>query len=439
MSSASIDSRARRAARAGTTLSSVLVLVLAGCDGPAPPAGSLDAWRSDTGTVEPDAAEPLDAGIDGPVDDADLAEDAYVEPGQCRFDAATDFFELDYDLRSDVRRLAVAAGPTSFGVVFSKHDVSDHEDLYFVEIPATGGPPRTTQQLTFDATTDASPVIARTSQGWLVAWLSGRDGNVEVYARAGGDGGWTSAPQRMTSTPSIDETTVALASDGSRIALAWAEPGAAPVTVAVTVDASGAATAAPVRLSPASVAMIPTAWTSTEAGYLVGWVGPSGDAWVQPLDGDLAAIGEPLGLTLGHDADGTIDAVVSSSGGAAVYGVSPATGRRDVHAHQLGSDGALFHIEQPLTIGADTGSDAAIALLGGGYLVGYRQGGIEPMLRVFFFDATFRELQRADLIRMSATGGPITARVSGDGNVLLTWSDLVGSVNHMRVARLRCP
>lgn len=436
----SLDDSARteraQARRASAALL-VLVLALVGCDRPTP-VGFPDAWRSDSGTAE-DAAEPLDAGRDGAPEDAPAGDDAYAPPGMCAFDGATDFFELDYDLRSDVRRLAVAAGPTSFGVVFSKHDVDDHEDLYFVEIPAGGGPPLTTQQLTFDATTDASPVIARTSEGWLVAWLSGRDGNVEVYAWSRSASGWAAVPQRITSTAAIDETTVALASDGTRIALAWAEPGASPVTVVLPVDATGAATAAPVRLSPASVAMIPTSFTTTADGYLVGWVSPSGDALVQPLGGALAALGEPLVLTLGHDADGTIDAVVSSSGGAAVYGVHPATGRRDVHAHQLGSDGTLFHIEQPLTIGDDTGSDAAIALLGGGYVVAYRQSGIEPMLRVLFYDAIFGEQLRADLVRMSATGGPISARVSGDGNVLLTWSDLVGSVNHMRVARLRCP
>lgn len=415
-----------------------LVLALAACESP-PSAGFPDAWRSDGGPRE-DAAEPSDTGLDGGApEDAPAGDDAYVEPGQCSFDPATDFFEIDYDLRSDVRRLSAAGGPTSFGVVFSKHDLDDHEDLYFVEIPASEGPPGTTQQLTFDATSDASPVIARTSTGWLVAWLSGRDGNVEVYARAGDASGWSSAPQRITNTPSIDETTVAITSEGTRSAVAWAEPGASPVMVAVLVDATGAATAAPVRLSPAGVAMVPTSFTTTDGGFLVGWVGPTGNALVQPLDGALAAIGDPLVLTGTADADGTIDTVVSASGGAAVFGVQPDPSRRDVHAHQLGSDGTLFHIEQPLTIGEDTGSDAAIALLGGGYVVGYRQSGIEPMLRVFFVDAIFREQLRADLVRMSATGGPLTARVSGDGNVLLTWSDLVGSVNHMRVARLRCP
>ncbi|MFO0686757.1 MAG: hypothetical protein U0234_32140 [Sandaracinus sp.] len=434
----SLDASERRVVATARVLAvAALVVSLAACDSPRP-VGFPDAWRSDAGTDE-DASEPRDAGLDGAPEDAPAGDDAYVVPGMCEFDAATDFFELDYDLRSDVRRLAVAAGPTSFAVVFSKHDVDDHEDLYFVEIPASGGPPLTTQQLTFDATPDASPVIARTSEGWLVAWLSGRDGNVEVYAWGRSASGWAAVPQRITSTPTIDETTVALASDGARTAIAWAEPGASPVTVALPVDAAGGATAGPVRLSPASVAMIPTSFTTTEDGYLVGWVGPSGDALVQPLSGALATLGDPLVLTAGHDADGTIDAVVSSSGGAAVYGVHPATGRHDVHAHQLGSDGALFHIEQPLTFGDDTGSDAAIAILGGGYVVGYRQSGIEPMLRVLFYDAIFGERLRADLVRMSATGGPISARVSGDGNVLLTWSDLVGSVNHMRVARLRCP
>lgn len=415
-----------------------VVVALTACDGHPPPAGDVDANRSDVGPVDaarPDGGGGADAGAD--VGDTGPRIDSGVAPGTCRFDMATDFFEIDYDLRSDVRRLASAAGPTSFGVVFSKHDVSDREDLYFVEIPSSAGPPLTTQQLTDDDFTDQSPVIARTSAGWLAAWLSNRDGNVEVYSLAGAASGWAITPHRQTTTTSIDETTPALASDGTRNALAWAEPGVA--TVAQPVDASGASLGASVRLSPPGAGMIPTSFTTTDTGYLVGWLGPSGDVFVQPLQATLAAIGDPLSLTVNHDGDGTIDAVGSPAGGAAVYGVVPAVPRHDVHGHLLQSDGMLFHIEQAITIGEDTGTDAAIAILGGGYVVAYRQSGVAPVLRVLFLDGALQEVSRADLVPMSATGGPITARVSGDGNVLLTWSDLVGSVNHMRVARLRCP
>lgn len=417
-----------------------LVLTLVACDGRPPPVGTPDANRSDGGGLDggmPDDGS-VDVGVDaGPRDAGDAGS---VTPGACHFDATTDFFEIDYDLRSDVRRLASAAGPTSFGVVYAKHDdVSDWEDLYFVEIPAAGGAPLTTVPLTFDGFTDSSPVIARTSAGWVLAWLSNRDGNVEVYSLAGNASGWASPIRRLTSTPAIDETTPAIASDGVMGAIAWAEPGAPGATLVLPMDPTGAGSAPAVRLAPAGAAMIPTSFTTTGAGYLVGWLGPSNDVFVQPLDGSLATIGDPLALAELQDGDGTIDAVVSSSGGAAVYGVVPVAPRHEVHGHMLDPAGALFHIEESLTIGDDTGSDAAIALLGGGFVVAYRQAGVAPMLRVLFLDGTLREVERADLVPMTATGGPITARVSGDGNVLLTWSDLVGSVNHMRVARLRCP
>jgi hypothetical protein len=439
-------SRGGRRERRGSTIArnffcGALVVALAACESHPPPALQPDAYRSDVGPIDAarsDAARVDAARVDAG-DDAGPEEDTGVAPGTCVFDAATDFFELDYDLRSDVRRFAAAGGPTSFGVVYSKHDVSDREDLYFAEIPAGGGPPLTTRQLTFDAFTDASPVITRTSAGWLVAWLSNRDGNVEVYSLADGGGSWTGSPRRQTSTASIDETTPALASDGTTTALAWAEPGTSGATVALPVDGAGASAGASMRLSPAGVAMIPTSFTTTGGGYLVGWRGPSGDVFVQPLDTVLAAIGDPLSLTINHDGDGTIDAAVSLTGGAAVYGVVPVAPRHDVHGHLLAFDGALFHVEQAITIGADEGTDAAIASLSGGYVVAYRQSGVAPVLRVLFLDGALGEVGRADLVPMSQAGGPITARVSGDGNVLLTWSDLVGSVNHMRVARLRCP
>lgn len=384
----------------------------------------MDAGHDDAGREE--------AGLDA----GDVVDSAV--PNGCRFDMATDFFEIDYDLRSDVRRLSAAAGPTSFGIVYSKHDVSDHEDLYFVEIPSSGGPPLTTQQLTTDDFADSSPAITRTSAGWLIGWLSNRDGNVEVYSLVDDAGAWTAAPRRQTHTSSVDETTPAVASDGTMNAIAWAEPGSPGATLALSVDTAGASAAAPVRLAPTGVGMIPTSFTTTDSGYVVGWLGPTNDVWLQPLDATLAAVGDPLSLAASHDGDGTIDSVVASTSGAAVYGVVPGGTRHEVHGHLLAGDGTLFHIEQSLTIGQDTGTDAAIAILGDGFVVAYRQDGVAPVLRVLLLDGALREISRADLVAMTATGGPITARVSGDGNVLLTWSDLVGSVNHMRLARLRC-
>jgi hypothetical protein len=437
----------RRERRGSTTLRTFCfglfgaLVVLTACDGHPPPVGPVDANRDDVGPL--DAARADGGGVDADRPDSGLdaasGPDTGIPPDTCHFDAATDFFEIDYDLRSDVRRLAATGGPTSFGIAYTTHDVSDREDLYFVELPASGGMPLTTQQLTFDDATDQSPVIVRTSAGWLIAWLSSRDGNVEVYSVVGSGSSWTATPRRQTSTATIDETTAALATDGTNNAIAWAETGTSPTTVVQRVDAMGASTGAPARLSPSGAGMIPTTFTTTGLGYLVGWLAPSGDVLVQPLDTSLATIGDPLSLTVSHNGDGTIDAVVTLTGGAAVYGVVPADPRHDVHGHLLGVDGTLFHIEQAVTIGEDTGSDAAIASLGGGYVVAYRQSGVAPMLRVLFLDGTLTEVGRADLVAMSATGGPITARVSGDGNVLLTWSDLVGSVNHMRLARLRCP
>lgn len=415
-----------------------LAVALWACETRPPPASFPDAYRDDVGPT--DAAHADDTGVDGGgVDAANQDDDAAVAPPTCHFDAATDFFELDYDLRSDVRRLSAAAGPTSFGVVYAKHDdVSDWEDLYFVEIPASGGAPATTVPLTFDGFADTSPVIARTSAGWVAAWLTDRDGNVEVYTLAAPGGTWSTSMHRQTTTTSIDETTAAIASDGFMNAIAWAEPGASGATVVQPVDSGGVSAGASARFSPSGAAMIPTSFTTTGGGYLVGWLGPSGDVFVQPISTTLEALDAPLALAALHDGDGTIDAVVSSSGGAAVYGVVPVDPRHDVHGHLLDADGALFHVEQAITVGTDSGTDAAIAILGGGYVVAYRTSDVAPMLRVLFLNAALEEVGRTDLVAMTATGGPITARVSGDGNVLLTWSDLVGSVNHMRAARLRC-
>lgn len=420
----------------------VCCLALAGCDAtPRPVAvdAALDAPRIDGGR---DAGDDAGAAIDDTgtsPDGGSGTQDTGVPPAVCHFDVATDYFELDSAPRTESRRLAVGGGPTSFGVVYSAPAAAGAEDVFFVEIPSASGMPGRTVRLTSDGSVNGSPVVARTATGWIVAWLSDRDGNVEVYALASAaDGTWPTTPSRRTTTPSIDEISPALATNATIRALAWAEPGTPTTTVVQPLAADGASSGTAARIAPAGFAMVPTAFTTTDEGLLVGWADPDGDAVIQPLGTDLAAVGSPLPLTADHAADGAIDAVVAFGGGAVVYGVVTAGTRHDVHAHMLDGSGDLFFAEQVITVGEDTGSGASIGEVGGGYVIGYRQAGIGPMLRVFVVDASLHEVARADLVPMAATGSPITLRVADDGNVLLTWEDLVGTVNHMRVARVRC-
>jgi len=292
--------------------------------------------------------------------------------------------------------------------------------------------------VTMGSYTSTSPVIARTSTGWLVAWLSYRDGSWDVYALgSGSDGHLLTTPVRMTMTASIDEQTPALASDGTTSAIAWAEPGAPTTTVVRAIGPDAMPSGSAARLAPAGFSMIPTAFTVSGEGYLVGWGDPNGDATIQQLRADGTAIGVPAALTTEHNADGTIDAVSSLGGGALVYGAVPAAGRHDVHAHLVDGTGSAILVEHVLTIGADTGTDASITEIGGGYAVAYRQASSPPMLRILFYDSLLNEIGRSDLVQASAAGAT-TLRTSADGNLLLTWSDVIDTTTMVRALRLRC-
>ncbi|MGD0053680.1 MAG: hypothetical protein ABSD03_17885, partial [Vulcanimicrobiaceae bacterium] len=72
---------------------------------------------------------------------------------------------------------------------------------------------------------DASSVaIAWADDGWLVAWVDGRDGNGEVYAaKVDRDLARVGREERITSAPG-DASDVALARSGDAAWVAWSDP-----------------------------------------------------------------------------------------------------------------------------------------------------------------------------------------------------------------------
>ncbi len=407
---------------------------LAGFDvGPRP-----DASRQDAGS---------DAARDAPADDRDLdafgdanANDSGFQPGSCRFVMADDLIEIDTDPRLHPTRVAVSAGPTGFGIVYSKLGSDAFENIYFTEIASTVGGLRPMQQLTFDLANTITPAIARTDLGWILAWASNHDGTMEIYSLgSGADGRLGSSVHRLT-MDAVQQQAPALASARATTAIAWTEldaTGHNPTTVVQALAAAGTTTGTVQRIMPAGFTVRPQTFTTTDFGYVMGWSDPSLQDLVLSLDNTGAASGTPTALTTVPDADATFDAVVSGGGGAAVFGVDVG-GRREVHAHLLDAAGGALDVERVLTVGAAAGSDASIAELGGGYIVAYRQTGTPPTLRVLFLDSLLNEVTRLDLLSVSTTGGQTSTRISGDGVVLITWADVVGTETHLRAARIRC-
>jgi hypothetical protein len=402
-------------------------------------------------TVTLDSGPPVDAfapdtGRDAPVGNdanADVgdASDAGFSPMSCRFDATMDLLAIDTDPRARPVRVATAPGPSSFGVVYSKIGTDGFENVYFSEIATMVGSPMAQTQLTTDLFTTTAPAITRTTTGWLASWLSNRDGDVEVYALGSGMDGRFTTPQRLTHTLLADEQSPVLASSGAASLIAWTEPGAMNTTTVVTqpIGADGTLTGTASRISPAGFTMRSQTLVTTDFGYAALWNDPTGAATILALDTMGAASGMPALLSpTDLMAGGAIDAAISRGGGGVVFDTTNGPSRGEVHAHLVDGAGGAIGVEQVLTVGADTGTSGSIAELGGGYVVAYRQAGAMPILRVLFLSSLLAEVHRIDVTSVSMTGGPTTIRVAGDGTVLITWADVVGTTTRLRGARIRC-
>jgi hypothetical protein len=395
----------------------------------------VDANRVDMGVDAPaaDLGPPMDAfGDAGPGDGG-------FSPSSCHFDATMDLFDVATDSRARPVRVAVAAGPSSFGIAYSAIDMNGFENVNLAELPTAVGSPIAHSPLTSDFFTTTAPTITRTSVGWLLAWLSNKDGNVEVYSLGSAtDGRLATTPTRVTTTPSISEHEPALAATATSSVLAWFEPGTASTAVVRAIGTDGTVSGTPTRIAPTGLSPQPDALTSTDFGFVLGWCDADADATVVSVDAMGANASTPAALTpTSHDCNGTIAAAVSHGGGAAVFDADNG-GRPEVHAHALDGAGGAIGAESVLTVGVDTGGGASVAELGGGYVVAYRQSGTPAQLRLLFLSSVLVEVQRLDVTALAAATGPMTIRVAGDGTVLVAWAEIVGTTTHFRAARIRC-
>jgi len=191
-------------------------------------------------------------------------------------------------------------------------------------------------QLTTDKGDASDVALAWAADGWLVAWVDGRDGNGEVYAsKVDRDLNRIAREERITKAAG-DAGDVSLAVRGDTAWLAWSDPRESPreglgdiyVTTLRTHDARRAgdevrvlATAAHSR-SPdlgllgdgAVVAWIEDAPTGLDgpASAMVANLDASGHVVGRPRPLPAAARGRPTAITLGATADGLRVALVRS-------------------------------------------------------------------------------------------------------------------------------
>lgn len=421
----------------------LVVLVLSGCDGQPPPI-PLDGGRRDAG---PDAAA-RDAGRDARVpDDSGQIDPPDAGPLRCTA-SPDDVYKIATDTAGD-RAVALAAAGNGFGLLYTAlpdggvisrvHAIglSSSGTLGTPHALSTGGVPR-------------RPVsLAAAGTSWIAAWVDNDPTRFEVRTLAlGADlapaAGATAA--HLTSTDAGEDNPVLFMGGGGAL-LAWVEEDTAAggrLVRAQRVSLDGApageaATASTAGHRPGALVLAELAagpvllYTSA----IDGPAGPETRLFMQDLTSAGAMRGAARPIDEEANADGTLDAFLTSSGGAVVFGALVGGVRSEVRFRAFDAAGAPLGDERILA----QGTDASIAAFAGGYAVSYRaaaSGEAPAEVRLLLVSELGDLITDVTVAQAMLEGGRTTVRVSGDGQIAIGWADSTPSQTDVRLARVAC-
>lgn len=427
----------------GLTLASVAFTAAAGCDCSGTTGAedaSVDAFR-----VRVDSG-PVDSGEDaGPA--------AMRDPDRCRIEPS-DVYLLgtDSDVGYSSRVIGVAPAPTEFGVVWQE-SIEGTPQIRFAQIPSTEGDP-VSQTVTDGTSLHFDPDATYTSSGYLVSWVDNSMEDLEVFVRSVGSSLGT--PVRLTNRTGRDDSPALLTVSGSVIA-AWVEQRDTTTRQLVTQGLGADGTLAGSSHDvPSATSVGRPVLGLREGGAAVLFV-DSGNAYLERLDATGGTVGVPQELSTEHNAQGDIDVGMTSEDGASVFSALVSGVRRDVRVRRVDGTGVPSVAEYAMngTTGSPSeyGDSASVVRLRAatgwsttcrdGYAVVYRSyatSDAEPVLRLILLDAGAQLVRYVDLspTDISSRGGRTTLRISGDGQLLVAWTDAFDDHVNMRAARVRC-
>jgi hypothetical protein len=412
----------------------VLACTLAACDGE-PPIIPLDGSRRDAGRRDGgsrdgggrDAGPPIDAG-----------------PLSCSV-AAADVHKLGSDGMTIDRTVGFASAGSAFGLVWSG---------WIDEELATRGVlgARLDSQGELGAMTTISappglkrpPALVPVGTSWIAAYVDNAGGTFELYTQAlAADLSASGDRHPVTSTAAVLEDNPVFFSSATGVLLAWVEEDTLTLARSVRVrtiaddgtPTGSAQIASDDAHSPGQVAL---AETSEGPVLLYGALdGEVTRLFLQPLTDSGAIEGAFRTLDEEMNADGTVDAALTSSGGAVVFGTLTGGVRPEVRFRALAGNGAPIGDERILR----DGSGASIAYFAGGFVVSYRapaSGEDGPQVRALLVDQLGEVVLDVPVADASLEGGRTTVSVSGDGQIAIAWADRAGGGMDMRAALLRC-
>jgi hypothetical protein len=397
-----------------------------------------DAYSDDTND---DAFELGDAGISA------------RDPARCRVEP-TDIYLLgtDEDLAASTRIVDVSSSASEFAAVW-REQVEGFPQIRLARIPSTTGD-ATRLDVTAGTILHDEPAVATVSGAYLVSWIDNTEADYEVYARTVA-GETLGTVTRVTTRAGRDDSP-SLVTVGENVIASWVEnrdtvrvPFTQLLGPTGALMGSSHEVTAPESLGRPSLA--------PREGGAVLLYSQSGvalpDVSLQRLDASGVPAGAPEVMTTEHNAGGDVDVGLTPRDGAAVFTALIAGVRRDVRVRLLDGTGTPGMSEFALNEGMEQGDSASVARLReavgwsagcrDGYAVVYRSypdGGTRTVLRLVLLDAGADVVRAVDLDvpDVSNRGGRTTLRISGDGQLLVAWTDTRTDRVDMRAARIRC-
>lgn len=381
---------------------------------------------------------PIDApGTDAPMDDVPSdgpLGDAGIDLSSCHVQMPEDLMLVATDTTPRDRIVAVAAGSAEWAIAFSRAEMGI-QNVYWALVPtSTDG--TVASAVTTGFSIAEEPAVTRTTDGWLVAWMSNMPGNFEIFAQGfGADSRPLLTPTRLTTNSSRDDGP-ALVRVGSEVLAAWVESTATTREIrtrrlATSGDALAPATSVDVSPHTPSFPVLSTRLDGVALAF------GSTDAVIVGLDGFGARTAAPVVLSAEGNVASSADLALDASGGAIVFDVRVDI-RPEVRALLLDASGAALGPERVILLSPDAGNGASMTQFAGGYALAYRALEVTPpMIRVLFLGPNLEEAGRLD-IASATTGSRTTIRASGDGRLLVAWADNDGTDTEIRAARIRC-
>jgi hypothetical protein len=303
--------------------------------------------------------------------------------------------------------------------------------------------------LTSDPSNEASPTIVPVGTSWLTAFTDNEGAtSFELRTMTVGPGlAPTATPTRLTTTATQLEDNPVLLNTATGVLAAWVEDDMLATTRigrALALTTSGTASGTVQTTTPGANKPGQIVLGLLDPGPALVWaegVGGTSSVLMQPLRATGALNGALATLSTEANADGTVDAALTTSGGAVVFGALVSGVRREVRFRALDMDGTPIGSETILTAFPSAGSDASIAQFAGGYAVSYRRvatGGDPAQIRLLLVSALGEVLDDVVVAQAQDSGGRTTLRVSGDGQIGISWADRQSAGTDIRFALVRC-